>query len=186
MMVELPAEHEALQRAIASAPADKYISIHQVAAEALRLMSRGWSHRQGKICQTCLYEPSVVRYYLRTWEELASAADGVSASGANPITSGGSRDRDRHVAIKADIELATDKAFTNHRYLTWEAVRRIYIRQKRHTYYMARRRELVAWVQAGHTATPKPEPPRAEAEGYCIELIAANLGWFPHECEEAA
>jgi hypothetical protein len=183
-MAELPAQHEALRQAMAALTTEKTISVFQAADGVMSVLARIWGVRPAKGCEVCFYSPDVVRYRLRTWEELQAAADGVSASGGQRVN-GGMRDRDQLIAIKADIEMATDKAFTNGRYLAWDAVRRIYRRQGRSAYWYSRRLELTQWIQAGHTVTPKPEPPRAEAEGYCIELISQELGWQPHECEAA-
>lgn len=201
MMAELPAQREALRRAVAELPVEKAIDLMQVATEVLHILERLWQGTRRQNCSICEYSPEVVRYHLDTWKQLEAGADGVSAAGAEPIGSNGEVDARRTIiAIKADLELATDKAFVwgpidpetgdrekpSGRYLTWESVRRIYRRQGRSAYWYSRRLELTQWIQDGHTITPKPEPPLAEAEGYCIELISRELGWVPHECEQAA
>lgn len=186
-MAELPAEKEALRRAMAALPTDKTISVFQAASEAIRLLARVWTQRTNAqaVCAVCAYSPTVVDYYLRNWEELTAAAYGVSASGASLLGGGGESGRGKWVAVKADIESATDKALVNGTYLEWEAVRRIYRKQERISFYWARRRELDHWHELKPDRTA-PEPRRAGADAICRELIATKLGWMPHECEEAA
>lgn len=171
---------------MAESPVLQRIAVLQAAAEALKVLIRGTQGHQRQRCDLCVYSPEVVRYHLMHWTELRSATEGVSASGTNPLTAGGTRDHMKLVAIKADLELATDKAFTNGRYLTWQSVQRIYKRQDRESYLLARRRELILWIRAGHMVQGEPEPWKPLAEARCIEMIAEQLGWHAHEeCEVA-
>ena len=172
-MAELPAD-------------DAQIRLYQATLGVIRFMGNFWTQRtQAQAnCTICLYSPIVVDYYIRNWEELVAAAYGVSASGASLLGGGGESGRGKWVSVKADIESATDKALVNGTYLKWHAVRRIYVKQDRLSFYEARLRELHRWhtFKPDHTA---PEPRRAGADAICRELIAQKLGWYPHECEDA-
>lgn len=160
----------------------QHITALRVAVEALDLFCRGVASTRARDCEHCEFSPDVVRYWLRNFEELTSAVEGVSASSASPITMGGKRERLTLLALHSDLESATDKALINGRYMMWQETSRIYRRQKRESFLFARRRELVRWQGAGNRVTPKPEPLRPLAEAECIEQISRKLGWEPHEC----
>lgn len=158
----------------------------RVLDEAWSLLTLAW---QGKKCSCPLgyYAPDVVSYFLRHWQELSDAAEGVSSSGMNPIQSRSSRDARKTLAvIRADLSFGTDRAFTSAAYLGWDAVYTIYARQGRLGYLIARRREL-AWYGDRFLNTALPEPWKPLAEQHCIERISRSLGWVPHDvCDDNA
>lgn len=160
----------------------QHITALRVAVQALDLFCRGVANARPRECERCEFSPEVVRYWLRNFEELTSAVEGVSAAGANAIT-GGKRERLTLLALHSDLESATDKALINGKYLMWQQTHRIYRRQKRESFLYARRRELTRWQEAGNHWSPTPEPTRPLAEAICIEAISRKLGWTPHECE---
>lgn len=157
---------------------DPTIRVLEAAIEGLALLERGW-RRGGKGCSLDEYAPDVVRYFLRNWRSLAAAAEGVSASGANPIGGRGDPDARRTlVTIKADLESATDQALEP--LIRWQSVARIYKRQSRFKRYIELR--ATALLNLHH-----PEPYAPLAEAVCIERIARQLGWVEHEiCEGAS
>ena len=150
---------------------DQHIQVLHAAAEGLDLLVKGLRRRNGKPCDLCSYEPAVIRYHLNHWRELETAASGLSSAGANPIGSG-TRDRLKLLAIKADLEWATDQALEP--LIRWQAVARIYRRQSRFRRYCALRTSALLNLH-------RPEPTAPLAEAICIEAIARVLGWRPHE-----
>lgn len=151
------------------------IQILKAAVEGLSLLERGWRRSRAR-CPLDDYAPDVVRFFLANWTALTAAAEGVSATGASPIGTRGDPDARRTiVAIKADLEAATDCALEP--LIRWQATARIYRRQLRFKRYLAFR--AVALLNMHH-----PEPSAPLAEAICIERIARSLGWLPHDvCE---
>lgn len=153
---------------------DQRILVLHAAVEGLDLLVKGLRRRGTKPCDLCAYEPAVIRYHFAHWAELEAAAGGVPSAGANPIGSG-QRDRLKLLAIKCDLESATDQALEP--LIRWHAVARIYKRQSRFNRYCDLRSG--ALLNLHH-----PEPSAPLAEAICIEAIARTLGWMPHEvCE---
>lgn len=181
-----PSEVEALRRAMAGLPSEKETGLLEAAQGVMDFLARWWGVRATSGCERCEYDPDVVSYYVRGFRKLEAAAYGVSASGLSPIGGRSHPDaRRKYIAIKADIECASDKALVSGKYLHWHVVRRIYVVQQRQSFYYARLRELVRW-EVDHPSVRQIEPGPAVAYGLCYQLIARKLGWEPHECEEAA
>ena len=158
---------------------DQHIQVLHAAYEGLTLLARGWRRRYGRgYCELCAYEPTVVRYFLTNWRALTASTEGVSAAGVTPIGGHGDPDARRTlVAIKADLEWATDQALEP--LIRWQATSRIYRRQSRFGRYLAIRH--MSLLNLHH-----PEPYAPLAEAICIECISKALGWVPHvSCEGA-
>lgn len=152
----------------------RQIMVLSVAVEGLDLLIKGLRRRGVAQCRLCDYSPEVVRFHFARWRELESATAGVSSAGSNPI-GGGTRDRLKLLAIKADLESATDQALEP--LIRWQSVARIYKRQSRFKRYIELR--ATALLNMHHT-----EPYAPLAEAVCIERIARALGWVEHEiCE---
>lgn len=157
------------------------VGVYSAALECLKLFGQGWT-RQSQRCHLDEYEPSVVRFHLRNWQQLVAAANGMSAAGAEPIGSAGEVDARRTlISIKSDMEQGTDHGL--YTVLNWRMAERIYKRQGREDVFEQRRAKFRAtWREE----LPR-EPWQPLAEAICIERISRCLGWYPHDlCKEMA
>ena len=162
---------------------DQRILVLYAAAEGLDLLVKGLRRRSGSTCPIDEFAPDVVSWYLRHWPELEAAAMGVGSSlSDNPIALVHSSDPDARkqiVAIKADLESATDTALEP--ILRWHVVTRIYKRQGRLAHYFLMRRQAFLNPHAPHEPLVQPL-----AEAICVERISRQLGWHEHVvCEDA-
>jgi len=168
---------------VADSITDQRILVLYAAVEGLDLLVKGLRRRAGSTCPIDEFAPDVVSWYLRHWPELEAAAMGVGSSlSDNPVALVHSSDPDARkqiVAIKADLESATDTALEP--ILRWYAVTRIYKRQGRLAHYFALRRGAFLNPHMAHEPLVQPL-----AEAICVERISRTLGWYEHVvCEDS-
>jgi len=130
------------------------------------------------------YAPDIIRYWLGGgrcergqchWAMLESAtAGGTGASGCGA----GSGDRFALVAIKADLERATDVLP-----LHWQTTALVYCRQHRASVY-SRRRQTERRVPDAQREDECPIP--SEAYELVLERMSRALGWVPESERRAA
>ena len=153
------------------------IAVLQATAAGLDLLQRWLSKGRTANCVLCEYDPLVIGYYMRTWEELSAATLGVGASSFEPVM-GTKADRQKLIVIKSDVEYATDAAITLG-LVPWRAAERIYARQQRLDVYAKR-----AQVARQLTQVFRAEPARPLATAFLYDRISRKLGWEPHECRD--
>jgi len=167
-------------------PDPQSILVLEAAYEVLRMFTNGWRRAPSTRRDCDEYSPEVIRFWLTGsrnaqtgeyelhWQmleaQIRGLASGIPSSGADPRALSN---------LKADLELATDKALAP--ILHWQAVARIYKRQSRWVDYLNRRTQFVY-----HDSLDTEPRYRAIAEFVCFERMARWLGWYPAESEKAA
>ena len=160
-----------------SEPHPDPIALLQATHAGLELLQRWLSKGRTPTCVRCEYDPIVIGYYLRTWEELSAATLGVGASNFEPVM-GTRGDRQKLIVIKSDVEYATDTGIP-HSYVQWRATKALYARQNRPKTYEYR----LMLARSHHLGVNRTEPARPLATAILYDRISRKLGWEPHECE---